>query len=464
MESATPIAPMRLFYQLLGNTLLSSVTNLTVWFALTFFVFLETRSVFATAIISGIYLVVVAVSGFWFGSLVDRHRKKSVMLLSSIASLACYGVGLAVYLLAAADAFKRPGSVTLWVLVVVLLAGVIAGNLRGIALPTLVTILIPAERRDRANGLVGTASGISFLIVSVISGLLVGLGGMLWVLLLALALTGGTILHLLALTIPEERPVPSAEHPHRIDIRGTLTVIRAVPGLFALLLFATFNNFLGGVFMALMDAYGLSLVSVEVWGLLWGLLSTGFIIGGLLIARFGLGRRPLRTLFSANLIIWGICSVMTIQASLILLMAGMFIYLCVVPAIEASEQTIIQKVVPHERQGRVFGFAQSMEMAASPLTAFLIGPLTQFIFIPFMTTGAGVDLIGGWFGTGPDRGIALVFTVTGVIGFVVTLLALRSASYRLLSTSYRAKEPEESRPSDASQQGEAAVASELPVA
>ena len=36
-----------------------------------------------------------------------------------------------------------------------------------------------------------------------------------------------------------------------------------MPGLTALILFSAFNNFLGGVFMALMDAYGLSLVSVR---------------------------------------------------------------------------------------------------------------------------------------------------------------------------------------------------------
>jgi DHA3 family multidrug efflux protein-like MFS transporter len=114
----------------------------------------------------------------------------------------------------------------------------------------------------------------------------------------------------------------------------------------------------------------------------------------------------------------------------------MFIYLCVVPFIEAAEHTIIQKVVPQERQGRVFGFAQSVEQAASPLTAFAIGPLTQFIFIPFMTTGAGVDLIGDWFGTGPARGIALVFTVTGIIGLCVTLLAMNSKYYKLLSKQF----------------------------
>jgi DHA3 family multidrug efflux protein-like MFS transporter len=53
-----------------------------------------------------------------------------------------------------------------------------------------------------------------------------------------------------------------------------------------------------------------------------------------------------------------------------------------------------------------------------------------------MTTGSGVELIGGWFGTGPDRGLALVFTATGLIGLVVTLVALRTRYYRRLSARY----------------------------
>jgi len=98
--------------------------------------------------------------------------------------------------------------------------------------------------------------------------------------------------------------------------------------------------------------------------------------------------------------------------------------------------------VPYERQGRVFGFAQSVEQAASPLTALLIGPITQLIFIPFMTTGIGAEVIGPWwFVTGPDRGIALVFVLTGIAGLGVTALALRSRQYRQLSEHY-ADQPE----------------------
>ena len=60
----------------------------------------------------------------------------------------------------------------------------------------------------------------------------------------------------------------------------------------------------------------------------------------------------------------------------------------------------------------------------------------QLIFVPFMTDGAGAQLIGAWFGTGPDRGIALVFLLTGMIGLSVTVVALRSRPYRQLTEHY----------------------------
>jgi DHA3 family multidrug efflux protein-like MFS transporter len=200
--------------------------------------------------------------------------------------------------------------------------------------------------------------------------------------------------------------------------------------------------------MALLDAYGLSLVSVEVWGFMFGAFSTAFIISGIVIARTGLGKNPLRTLLLVNLITWGVCSLFTIQHSIWLLSAGCFIWMLLGPYAEAAEHTTLQKVVPRERQGRVFGFAQSVEQSASPLTAFLIGPITEFFFIPFMTAGLGAEVIGGWFGTGPARGIALVFTIAGLIGLGVTVIAFRSKYYRQLSEAY-ARAPDDEPPGGA---------------
>jgi DHA3 family multidrug efflux protein-like MFS transporter len=282
-------------------------------------------------------------------------------------------------------------------------------------------------------------SGIGFLTTSVISGFLVAYGGMLAVLLLALALTLLVFVHLTLVHIDERRIEPVAGEPappKTVDIKGTIRVIAGVPGLFALIFFATFNNFLGGIFMALLDAYSLSLVSVEVWGLLFGVLSTAFIASGIIISRTGLGKNPLRTLLLVNLVTWAVCCFFTIQPSIWLLAGGCFVWMFLAPYAEAAEHTTLQKVVPLARQGRVFGFAQSVEQSASPLTAFLIGPLTQFVVIPFMTDGAGASAIGSWFGTGPSRGIALVFTVAGILGVIITILALNSRHYRNLSAAY----------------------------
>jgi len=214
-----------------------------------------------------------------------------------------------------------------------------------------------------------------------------------------------------------------------------------VPGLFALILFAAFNNLLGGVFMALLDAYGLSLLEVQQWGLLWAVVSCGFILSGMVIAKTGLGPNPIRTLLIVNLIVWTVASLFTLQSSVIMLAVGCFVWLFFYPFAEAAEQTALQKLVPFERQGRVFGFAQSIEQAAAPLTAFVVGPLTQFAVIPFMTSGAGARAIGDWFGTGPERGMALMFTISGVIGVIAAAVALNSRPYRLLSEAY-ASEPE----------------------
>lgn len=425
-----------IFYRLLGNALVAGVTNAFVWFAVTYWVFLQTRSVLATSFIAGIFALTNAASALFFGSIVDHNRKKTVMIYSSVCSLIAYVIATIIYFSSDRAVFTDSSSPVLWTFIITLMLGSVMGNLRNIALSTTVTLLFPEGKRDKANGMIGTMHGVSFTLTSILSGLVIGFLGMSYA--LGFALTGIllTLLHLFTFTVPEKEIVHTEEAPKKMDLSGTIKIIGSVTGLFGLIFFTTFNNFLGGVFMALMDAYGLLLVSVQTWGLLWGVLSLAFIAGGFLIAKYGLGKNPLKTLFTINIITWTVCIFFTIQSSIILLAIGMFIWLLLIPFVEAAEHTIIQKVAPFERQGRVFGFAQSVESAASPITTFLIGPIAQFIFIPFMTTGAGVGLIGNWFGIGTDRGIALVFILAGFIGLIVTLLARQSKSYRELSKRY----------------------------
>ena len=189
--------------------------------------------------------------------------------------------------------------------------------------------------------------------------------------------------------------------------------------------------------MTLMDPYGLTLFPVEAWGMVLGATSTGFIVGGIIVAKKGLGANPLRTMLFVNVVIAVVGTLFTIREWGVLCVVGLWIFMCLNPIAEAAEQTILQRVVPLKRQGRVFGLAQAVESASSPISAFLIGPIAQFALIPFMASEAGQDMFGWLLGSGEARGAALVFLITGIGLLVVVLYAFTTKAYRNLSEFYK---------------------------
>ncbi|MEJ1090204.1 MFS transporter [Microbacterium istanbulense] len=437
----TDTVQRRAFVNVLINTLIANVTTSFLWFALTFWVYIETQSVLATGIIGGAYMLFIAFFSMIFGTIVDRHRKHAVMLLSSVVSAFAFLIAGVLYLLQPESSLLDLGRPWFWLFSAVILFGGVIEQLRNIALSTTVTLLVPEERRANANGLVGTVQGIAFLITSVFSGLSIGFLGMGWTLVIAIAAMGVTFVHLLFVRIPEPEPQPDPDAPGAFDFRGSVTAIRAAPGLFALIVFSTFNNLIGGVYMALMDPYGLTLFNAQTWGLVLAFASTGFLLGGALVAKFGLGKRPVRTLLLVVIAMGLLGAVFMLREWWPLFAIGMWLYMMLVPPAEAAEQTVIQKVVPYTRQGRVFGMAAAMEAAAAPVTAFLIAPLAEFMIIPYMNSDGGRRQWGWLLGDGEARGIALVCLFAGIIMVIAGGLAFFTRSYRTLTRLYEQAPP-----------------------
>jgi DHA3 family multidrug efflux protein-like MFS transporter len=292
------------------------------------------------------------------------------------------------------------------------------------------------------------------MVTSVFSGLSIGLLGMGATVIIAIVATALALLHLLFVSIPERGIAHVEGAPKGFGFREVIPAVLAVPGLLALILFSTFNNLVGGVFMALMDPYGLTLFSVEVWGVILGITSIGFIIGGGLVAKFGLGKNPVRTMLLVNIGIAILGMTFAIREWWWLYALGILIFMCLMPIAEAAEQTIVQRVVPFEKQGRVFGFAASVESAAAPISAFVIGPLAQFWLIPYMNSPAGQDSLGWLLGPGEARGIALVFLGASALLLIVVILAFVSKPYRELSSAYAAAPPSLHTDDEATDAGE----------
>lgn len=432
----TPAERTRTFTGILVNTAMANITTSYLWFALTFWVYLETRNVIATGVIGGAYMLLIALSSISFGTFVDRYRKLAVMRFAAGFTLVMFVLSGVMFLLTPEQALLDLSQPWFWIFTLIILVGAVVENMRNIALSTTVTILIEPDKRANANGLVGMVQGLMFIVTSVLSGLSVGLLGMGWTVVVALVLTALAFAHLLTLRLPEEVRAAASDAQGGFDLRGSWAAVMAISGLFALIIFSTFNNFIGGVYMALMDPYGLEMFPVEIWGTVFAVGATGFILGGALIGKFGLGSNPLRTLLVAVAVMGVVGAVFTVREWAWLYIAGIWLYMALVPVVEAAEQTVIQKVVPLPRQGRVFGFAMAFESAAAPITAFLIAPIAQFWIIPYARSAEGAAQLQPLLGEGTSRGIALVFLVAGLIMIAVALLAFLTPVYRRVTASY----------------------------
>lgn len=71
----------------------------------------------------------------------------------------------------------------------------------------------------------------------------------------------------------------------KIDIKASIAADYALFGLGWLIALTTFNNFIGGVFMALLDPLRSGAVQCGVVGCDACITSTGFIAGGMVVAK-----------------------------------------------------------------------------------------------------------------------------------------------------------------------------------
>ena len=99
-RSQNPEVPpqgQRSFLHILANTAVANLTTSYLWFALTFWVYLETENVMATGIIGGAFMLLIAGFSMIFGTIVDNHRKKSVFVFSALITAVAFALAGLIY-------------------------------------------------------------------------------------------------------------------------------------------------------------------------------------------------------------------------------------------------------------------------------------------------------------------------------------------------------------------------------
>jgi len=111
------------------------------------------------------------------------------------------------------------------------------------------------------------------------------------------------------------------------------------------------------------------------------------------------------------------------------LIASAFVFGVAVPGINTASQTIWQRRVEPEKQGRVFAVRSVVAMSCAPFAYIVAGPLVDKVLEPMLREGGALYATAGRvIGVGAGRGAALLFVALGVATLALVILsALRPA-------------------------------------
>lgn len=361
------------------------------------------------------YILVSAVSG----TVVDRCKKKSILLLADCGAAACTGLTVLLFL---------SGTLQVWHVYAV---NAVIGAMNAFQSPAAfvaVGLMVPENKLSTASGLNSFSASLLGVVAPVLASSLISLKGLGAVLLLDLCSFAFAFFVLCAfIRIPEQRAASShsggnflsdAAEGFRflLSNRGLLYLIlsMAVMNFFSRL---TYENILPAMILAR------SAGSDRTLGLVSAVLGAGGIIGGLLVSLFKLPRDTVKTIylaawfsFTAGDLLMGLS-----RGPLLWCVAGLAASIPL-PFIEAAQNVIMYGSIPKPLQGRVFAARNALQYCAIPLGILLGGLLADKVFEPLMRSGSSLTtVLGQLVGTGEGSGMAAMFLCTGVLGGLASI-------------------------------------------
>jgi MFS transporter, DHA3 family, macrolide efflux protein len=420
---------MRTFFVIWIGQVISMLGSSLTGFALGVWIFDQTGQAtpFALVVLSStlprVLLLPVA------GSVADRWNRKAMMIIADTASAV---TTLIIFLLVTS------GQIQIWHIYILAAVSSAFGAFQEPAYSASIVMLVPKASLTRANGLIQLGHGLEMVLGPLLAGLLfvtIGLRGIIMIDFVSyfFALTA-----LLLVRIPQ--PVAAIQQASGringlwLDMVFGWRYLLARSGLFNLLLYFSMVNFLLNFSAVLMAPLILSRHNASVYGsiqMVWGL---GMLVGSIVMSSWkGPQRRVPALVGFIGLTCLGII-IAGLRPSPFVIAGGMFFAMVFIPLASGLSQAVFQTKIAPDVQGRVFSMRSMISRAMMPFAFLLSGPIADYIFEPLMQADGSLanTFIGTVLGTGPGRGVGLMFVLAGIAGVIVSGLVFANRNVRML--------------------------------
>ncbi|MCX4029586.1 MFS transporter [Endozoicomonas sp. SM1973] len=399
-------------------------TNLTD-FALGQWVYQKYQSATTYGLIGFVTLAPQLILSPLFGTIIDKYPRVKLMIIGHLVAGVCSLLLLILFF---------SNTLWLWALIILVAVGAIFNGLVYQVFKVLIPVLVPKVHLGRAQGVVRGLFGIIQVVVPAAAAFLLGkfdleLIFIIDIITFILAIVLSVVLaNFLGDADGREKPSQNNDE-QKINSFATwkqhflygVNYLKQNTRLLQLVSFFTIASFFIGVIQALFTPLILSFTDLTHLGNILAIAGIGTISGSLIMGVWGgLNKRVLMMFINFSML--GVVLMMSIgffsapHLSVTLISIMVFILTALVVIISSDYQVIWQVMVPKHIQGRVLGIQELIVNLAYPLALLIAGPLADYVFIPLMSEDGLLAVnFGQFIGVGPEVGIALLYSISGVM-------------------------------------------------
>lgn len=397
-------------------------------FALILLTYEQKNSAMAVSIMTFCNYVPFIIVSLIAGSFIDRHSKKAIMLISDSIAALCT---LAVLVL------WTTGNIEIWNIYVV---NIVIGFMNAFQQPAsavAVGRIVPKEKLSNVSGMNSFSSNLITVLSPVLAAFIFSFSGLGTILIIDLvSFTFAFLVLLLVIRIPEDY----AKVSEKSILDGTREGFRFLKGekglLYIMLTMALINFFSRLTYENILSPMILSRSggNSRTLGFVNAAMGIGGIAGGFIVSLKKASKKNAGMIYISAALSFLLGDIMMAvgRNGFMWSVAGIAASLPI-PFIMAGQNVIMYSKIPDEMQGRVFAVRNAIQFGTIPFAILLGGFLADHVFEPFMRSDNAVaDFLKVIVGHGSGNGMAVMFLMTGITGFLISIFSYRKREIREL--------------------------------
>lgn len=427
-----PLSGMKGFSVVWLGQIISVLASSMTGFALTIWMFQQTRSATAMAGVQVAFILPFLLLSPIAGVMVDRYNRKLMMMVSDLtAVLATIGVLI----------LHVSGNLEFWHLYVAAALNGIGNTFQWPAYSAAISTMVSKEQYSRANGMMSLIESGPAVLAPLMAGALLPIIELNGILLIDVVTFFFAIVALLVVSVPQPEKTAEGQQAKGNLLQESIYGFRYIfqrPGLLGLQMIFFFGNLFVGITFAVFSPMILSRTNdnTVIFGSVQSFGAIGGVVGGILMSVWkGFKNKTHGVLI--GWLLYGIISIFLGIGRNIWVWAPVMAVTSILGALmNASNQAIWQAKVAPDAQGRVFSSRRLIAWFNQPISPLIGGVMADYWLEPAMANAnSGIhSIFAPLVGTGAGSGMAILFIFCGILTALTGLSGYFNRSVREVET------------------------------